>query len=78
MTKGTTDACCEATIELALAQKGYVLFFPYWKPGRCLIRADRPGGISKSSAFRSSGFRLMMNSSLVACDRQVSRFRNIP
>jgi hypothetical protein len=55
MTKGTTDACCEATIELALAQKGYVLFFPYWKPGRCLIRADSPGGISKSSAFRSSG-----------------------
>jgi hypothetical protein len=25
MTKGTTDACCEATLELALAQKGYVL-----------------------------------------------------
>jgi len=73
MTKGTTDTCCEATIELALAQKGYVLFFPYWKPGRCLIRADSPGGISKSSAFR-----LMMNSSLAACDRQVRRFRNIP
>jgi hypothetical protein len=55
MTKGTADACREATLELALAQKGCVLFFPYWKPGRCLIQADSPGGISKSSAFRSSG-----------------------